>query len=353
MAWVAGGVDLAELTTALATLFEDRIANQINRAVVLGQLLPVTAGQGKNIQWDAKVGTAVPTSAVLAEGADVVTWNHDTVTPAVLQYGTYHDAFAIGGLSLDLAAAAGNPAELANLLEQKLQESVTRLAAAIATGIYSGTGATGNILGLFHTAGGDPAGALQATGTYASISRAAQPQWASNVLANGGVERALTIELMREMDRRIYEASGKNADLIVCPPLIHEKYGLLLGQPRRYVQDVYVRGQKITLDGGYKALEFDGIPVIRDALCPAGHMAWLTTEEVHLKQPPMSPGNRGTVTLAGTPEAQFGAGTMRLTAKIKALAETGDHIKIGLFAYPQLQVKRPNACGQIADLPTT
>ena len=351
MAWVTGGVDFAALTDALATKYEDQIAWQINRAVVLAQLLPVTPGQGKNIQWDLRTGTAVPTTAVIADGADVSTWNSDTKVPAVLQYGTYHDAFTISGKALDLARASGNPAELANLIEEELSESITRLAVAIAYDLYVGTGATNHINGLVTAT--STAGALAATGTYATIARSGYAQWAGNVLSNGAVERALTLELMRDMDRTIYTASGKNADLIVCGPLAHEAYGNLLGQPRRYVQDVTVRGIKITLDGGFKSLEFDGVPVIRDSLCPAGYMLFLNTEQVHLKQPPMMPGNRGMVALAGTPESQFGAGSMKLTAKVKALAETGDHVKIALFAYPQIQVKRPNACGMISDLLTS
>lgn len=342
-------VSLSAIATALATLFEDKIQWQINRAVVLGQLLEVSPGTGKNIQWVARFGTATPATAVIADGADVSVFNSDSKVPAVLQFGTYHDAFSITGKARAGAAAAGNPNELADLFAEEIMESVTRLAKAIAVDCYTGSGATDTLHGLLHSQGG-----ISATGTYATIDRAVQTQWASNVLANGGVARPLTLDLMRQMRRSIYTQSGERPDLIVTDPIQHEKYGKLFATERRYVDAVRIRGEAIKLDGGYQVLEFDGIPLVEDINHPAGKMTFMNSRHVKLKQLPDSPDsmNRaaGMVALQGTPEEQYGAGSPKLVARIQPLAITGDAYKFQLICYPQIQVKRPQACGVIEDL---
>lgn len=339
-------VDLSVITGVLASLFEDRITSQLNRSVVLAQLLPVTGGQGKNIQWVVRSGTAVPAGAVIADGADVTVFNSDTKTPAVLQWSVYHDAFAISGLSYTAAMAAGNPAELAGLFAEETEESVTRVAAAVGSDLYTGT--TG-IIGMLGAGGG-----LKATGTYAGINRATVTQWAGNEILNGGTPRALTFDLMRETRRAIYNASGEKPDLIVCSPKQHEKYGLLFQNERRYMDNVRLRGQNIQLDGGYQVLEFDGIPVVEDQFCPDDQMLFLSTRHVNLKYLPSGPDGinqaSGMQSLHGHPEEQFGGSPMQMGARVQPLAITGDSFKFAMYVYTQMCVKRPNACAVLGDL---
>lgn len=339
---------LSSIAAALTTLFEDRITSSINRATVLLQVLPVGPGTtGKNISWPVRFGTAV--GGARAEGADVSVFNNDTKVPATLEFGTYDDAFGVTGKALAGARAAGNPAELANLWSEELNECVERLAKGIAVDLYTGTGATDHIHGLVATSGG-----VMNTGTYANIDRGTYAQWKGTVNANGGVGRALTFDLMRDMRRQVYIASGLKPDLIVTTPALHEKYGKLFGQQRRYVQEVRLRGMTITLDGGYQMLEFDGIPVLEDVDCPDGDMLFLNTRYVSVLQLPDQPseatGGGSMVGLAGTAEEQFGQPASRLTARINALSRDGDTYKFQLICYPQMRVRRPNTCGVITDL---
>jgi hypothetical protein len=341
--------NFADIDAALATLFDDRIANQINRAVVLSQLLGVRPGTGKNLQWTVRTGTATPGTAVIADGADVAVFNADDKDPAVLQYGTYHDAFAITGKAMAAAGAAGNPAELAALLTDDLGDSIERIARAIAADVYTGTGATNVIHGLY--AAGAPA--IGDTGVYAGINRAVVTQFQGNVIdAAGG---PLTFALMRELRRDIYTASGQKPDLFVTDPRQHEVYGSLFGAERRYVDQVRRNdGTVIRLDGGYQVLEFDGVAVIEDTQHPAQKVSAINSMHVKMSQLFDSPDalNRamGLVTLKGTPEEQYGDGSLPLTARLQPLAITGDAFKFALYCYPQLQVKRPNSCGFIEDL---
>lgn len=341
-------VAMATIAASLTTIFEEQITSQINRATVLLQVLPVGPGTtGKNISWNARFGSAV--GGARAEGLAVAAFNNDTKVPATLEFGTYDDAFGVTGKAMAAARAAKNPEELANLFVDELGDSVERLAKGIAIDLYTGTGATDHIMGLVATAGG-----IMSTGTYATIDRGTYPQWAGTVMSNLGVDRALTFDLMREMRRRIYTASGLKPDLIVTTPELHEKYGKLFGQQRRYIQEIRLRGQTITLDGGYQMLEFDGIPVLEDVDCPAEHMLFLNTRYVRVVQLADQVDNvnnsMSMVGLAGTPEEQLGQPSAKLTARINPLGRDGDSYKFQLICYPQLQVRRPNSCGVIIDL---
>lgn len=346
-------VDLAAIASSLATIFEDRITQNINRAVVLNQLIPVKDGNGKNLSWNARFTAASYHAAVIADGADVTAYNSDVKVPATLQYGTYHDSFSVTGKARAAAAVTRNPAELEDLFAEEIEESVTRLASNIAADVYTGDGSSDTIMGLVDgTAGG-----IIATGTYAGINRSTYPEWGGNVLANGGVERPLTVGLMRAMRRAIYDASGMKPDLIVCDSFQHEKYAETFGDNRRYVDNIRLRGDRIVLDGGFQTLEFDGCPVVEDNNVPAGQMLFLNTRHLMLRPLPHAPDavnqGRGMIPLHGTPEEQFGPGKNVLTARINPLAITGDAYKFQLITYPQVQVKRPNCMGVLDDLATS
>ncbi|MCP3669597.1 MAG: phage major capsid protein [Gammaproteobacteria bacterium] len=338
--------DLASILSVLASKFESRVANQIQRSAVLPQLLEVKPGKGKNLQWVAKLGTA--TGAIIADGADVTVFNSDDKKPAILQYAEYHDAFAVTGRALSGAKASGNPEELATLFLEELGDSVERLAKIISQDMWTGDGDSDTLHGLL-----DDAGGVSASGVYASIDRAIDPQWASNEI-DAETTVALSFSLMRQMRSAIYTASGLKPDLIVCSPDVHEQYGNLFQSERRYLSQVRLRGGEITLDGGYGILEFDGIPVVEDPDCPANTMVFLNTRHVYTSQmgDSVSMINRALsmTGLKGTEEEQFGVGGIPLTAKIQPLAITGHAYKFALYCMLQICVKRPNACGKIINL---
>lgn len=341
----------AAIASSLNQRFEDQLASQINRSTPVFQVLPVKQATSPIIQWVAKFGTAgSPSTAALADGAAVSTFNSDVKVPASLDYTIYHDAFGVTGLAVSKAMVAGNPAQLANLFEEEMAESIPRLAMAVAQDIYSGPGTGNRMLGLTATAGG-----IRAAGTYAGIDRAARTQWAGNEDANGGVARALSIALMRRMRTTIYVASGFKPDFILCSPAIHEVYGNLLGDKRRYMEDVTLRGRKVVLDGGYQVLEFDGIPVIEDVSCPDamifGNSRFM---DVFQLPSPTDAANRaaGQVALKGTEEEQFGETNTKLTARCQPLQVGGDLYNFANYAYVQVRVRRPQATGYLKDLST-
>lgn len=344
-------VDVASIADAITVLFEDRVASAINRATVSLELFEIEDG-GASVQWDAEFGSAV--GAARAEGADVSTFNDDTLVPALLDYGTYDNAFAITGKALAKALASGNPADLEDLFGYKLMRSAEQLAKGIGGNIHDGTGASDQIHGFRPAAGN---GGLGATGTYAGIDRSTYPQWAATVKANGGVGRALSLDLMRGTVTDIYKASGLHFDVVLCDPDMHRKYGALIGQERRYVQQVTLRGQTIVLDGGYQVLEFDGRPVIMDVDAQPEEMLFLNSNDIRIKQLPnpvrSEHGGGMVMGIGGTPEHQLGASRKRLQARVNFLAKAGDKYKFQLICYPALQVRTPNRHGVLADIDPT
>lgn len=341
-------VQYSAISPALTIKFRPEIESQINRSTIVLQILPKGDGNsGKRLDWVVGFGTAV--GAARNEGASVSgDGNSDDKVPATLEYGNYDDHFTITGKAIRAAAAAGNPEQLAGLMTEEVKDTSERLAKGIAIDCYTGSGATNYIHGL--TASSGP---LAATGIYANVNRSTYPQWASNVYSNGGINRSLNRDLMRTVRRGIYEASGRKPDVILCSPGVHEQYGQTFEQQRRFVTEIKLRGQTIILDGGYYALEFDGIPVIEDNDCPDNDMLFLNTNFLDLRQlPDIGDGNSAYAQrdLRGTPEEQFGQRDAGITARINMLSRDGDFVRFQMICYPALRSRRNNVHARLTDL---
>lgn len=344
-------VNFSSVTGALQKRFAPEVTSQIMRASPILQILAgnIKMGDGQNIQWVPKFGTAsAGSAAATTEGADVSTFNSDTKEAASLLFGTYSEAFEVTGKALAAAAAAGNPEQLANLFESELMDAANRLAHAIGGEIYNGNGSGERMTGLL-------GGAILDTGTYAGLSRVTYPQWRGNVYANGGVGRDVTIAMMRSTRTNVYKASGEKPGLIVGGPSTCDAYGGTFKEQRRYVTDIKGGGGAvIKLDGGYTALEFDGVPVVEDVGCPEGKLLFLNLQHLFVKQLPQ-PGMVASAQATTRPlevqgEQIRGGGSTRFIIRIQPLAVNGDKFRFALYCYPQLQVRKPNAFGTLEDL---
>lgn len=346
---------LADILPALSQLFAPELARQFNRQSVLAELLPKQRGAGKNVGWDVRFSRSVHAGS-FTEGADMAPneFQRDPTVPATLHWGTYRTGFALSGLSV--AAASGSVGSALELLDQfrtNLTDAGSDLISQINRALYLGDGSGPNITGLF---GG---GALAASGTYAGINRATYPEWAGNVLGNGGVARPLTKALLDQMEESIYESCGMMPDIIVTSPSIARSYeGLFDAMARVLVErgDLSALGAipnaggpVIPANTGYTGLSYKGIPIYRDRDCPAGKLAMLNRQFAAIRVLPQV--NLGTsVTsreegLSGTPGNDTG-----ISARIDSLAKEGDSDKFQLVTYLELQVRRPNACGTLDDL---
>lgn len=364
-------IDKAAVAAALTQRFMDRLANAINRTVLMAQIAPVKndRGQGQNVQWDAVFGSAVGTA--IADGADVSTFNNDDKVPAVLQYAVMHDAFKLTGLARAVAAAAGNPAALSDLWLDALGDSVKRQAKGISGALYTGIGTAGppqTINGLVTTGG---VAAINDSGVYATIDRSVRTQWQSSVVAAttfdainnptgrfgltvSGEQAPEGIRMMRQTSADIYTASSMPYDVIVTSPLLHQAYGLSVHAERRWVDTIRTASGMIKLDAGYQVLEFDGRVMIQDTDCPDDEMLFLNTQEMLIQQLPDRADrvNRGLgmVNIAGNEDEFLGSGKTKLQARIQPLDVKGDAFPFALYSYLQMCVKNPNRFGRITGL---
>lgn len=104
-----------------------------------------------------------------------------------------------------------------------------------------------------------------------NITRSATtPWWKANVVSGAS---GLTFDLMEQVVDKCETNGNGNTSLIVTDHAQHRAYGALLVPDRRFVSADGMPHE--TLDGGFKALEFDGIPVVKDKDAPSKRMWFL------------------------------------------------------------------------------
>ena len=345
-------LDLAVIAAALRKTFDPTVARLFNRSVIGFSMAEVLAARGPNVQWDATSGEDVYTEANQAPGADMASRAEDTYVPAVLQFASYSQELKVMNAALEDAWASGNPEDLHDLFKPLVQSKSSLLAARMANDWYAGRGVTTyyEMQGLC-TVGGpldNDAGAL-----YAGVDRTTYPKWKSNVLANGGNVRKLKTDLIDQLEEEIYTSCGQPVDMYLTTPYLFRKLGQLVGADRMKTQDVFVRGEKITLDHGWHWLDYKGVPFIRDVRCPAGNIIALNSATIRIRPRGNSATTYKTLELEGTPESQRGIGKLQIVARIVPLANDGDYQRFGFYVYPCSQVTMPHFNGRITDLPTS
>ena len=342
---------LSNVANALSQGFAADLMRQYNRVTVLGEEIPseFQGNNGKNVAWDVMMGGQ--TASSYAEGSDVSAgeFTVDQPLPATLSWGNYRSAFQISENQINAAWMSKSSAtDIVQIVRERMLSAVSALASAENVDLWSGTGTDGsgnpNIVGL-------TGGALAATGTYATIDRTSYPLWAGNVLSNGGVDRALTLDLLEQAEENIYNASGMTADKIVCSSGVWRKYVGLFEPIRR------VAGMEQPSEYGTSVqnrLFFKGIPVIRDKDAPAGTLVFLNTEVVKkVYLPEIADASMDAVVAREVPGVGV-SGKLRtplqLPFKFEALAKTGDSVKFMCKSVLNLKVGRPNACALVQDI---
>ena len=121
---------------------------------------------------------------------------------------------------------------------------------------------------------------IAATGSYQNLDPAAagSSRWASTVLSNSAVNRALSEGLMMQLVDTIRTASGKKPTVIFTSLGVRRAYFNLLTQQRRYTDTK-------TFAGGMQGLAFNmgtEIPVVEDVDCKYNTMYMVCEDEVAL-----------------------------------------------------------------------
>lgn len=294
---------LSDIQNALCQRLRPRVIEQYNRSDVKLNAFRKTAGRGKNIAGDVTFGSV--TLQTFTDGQVVTTFNKDTDVPWSLPWAELGDALKISGRAED--AAAGDDTELGALFVRKLMERKTSIAGGINVELYTGAG--GNSIIGTQTA----AGPIDSTGTFAGISRSTYPQWAGNVLANGGLPRGLSMKLLEQAFEAVDASRGGGLTMGFVSPAMFNRLTAMAGDKVRVVQEAYIRGEALKASVGFQAVEVFGVPVFKDVSAPAGTIELFNDRHIGIEYLPAAPTRmaRGKVIqmipLAGTPQEQLNA----------------------------------------------
>ena len=243
---------------------------------------------------------------VIASGYDTITCTDPSVTEAA---GTYYvRPGSAPSLATSTAAAAGRY-EMMGLRGIVTDSNLDDIV------MYSGTSTS-------NTAPADDPLQGLSVGTYS--------WWKSIVDKHSagryGGQRALSFKLMDRMFDKVEENAGKDygPDVVITTRAIRREYKELCEGDRRHVNTM-------TLDGGWKALEYNGIPLMVDDDAIDGEMYFLTMRDLALYR--MSDYN-----------------WMDKDGSILSRISGYDAYEAVLYRYAELGCKRRNSQGVLVDL---
>lgn len=98
--------------------------------------------------------------------------------------------------------------------------------------------------------------------------------WTSQVVSNSATNRALTLELMQQPLDSIAtnsDYSEQDVEFLLCSYGVRAKYISLLVSEKRFVNT-------LELDGGFKGVDFNGIPLVPDPQCRKNRIYYVVPE---------------------------------------------------------------------------
>lgn len=115
--------------------------------------------------------------------------------------------------------------------------------------------------------------------TLHNLARGSYAWWKCSTFTNddnSGTNRDLSLDLIQEAITAV-EKNGDNVNLIVSSPEMRDAYAALLVADKRFVNT-------LDLDGGFKALEYSGIPWVADSDCQPNTVFFLNTDRLFIMQ---------------------------------------------------------------------
>jgi hypothetical protein len=120
-------------------------------------------------------------------------------------------------------------------------------------------------------------------GTYVdtlhNISRTTYPYWncsTNSTDSNSGTLRDMTLDLIQASLTSV-EVNGGKTNLIISDHALRDAYAALVVADKRFVNTM-------KLDGGWTALEYNGIPWVADGDCPANTVFFVDTDHLQIMQ---------------------------------------------------------------------
>lgn len=115
--------------------------------------------------------------------------------------------------------------------------------------------------------------------TLHNLNRSSYAWWKCSTFTdddNGGTNRDITLDLIQEGVTAV-EKNGDTVNLIMSGPDLRDAYAALLVADKRFVNT-------LDLDGGFKALEYSGIPWVSDVDVQPNTIFFLNTDRLFIMQ---------------------------------------------------------------------
>lgn len=225
------------------------------------------------IKWNADVGGAGVTIKDLNE--DATSSQQGAVEPANLAIGQTAITHTFDLVLNDVTEAAAVGIEpLRNLFQAHVNRGLIKIYRQLNTLLFTGTGikADARVIGMEKV--------IDNTYSYAGIAPASFPGWSSvlGVPASGTTPRALTKELLTNMETRLLNAEAAY-DLIITTPEIVETYKNVFNASRSFMTSGESNQRA---DMGISDVFYNGRPVLADPACTAGTMYFVDSTEIFL-----------------------------------------------------------------------
>lgn len=249
---------MAATTSTITELFKEYvdpvIAEQLNQMTATYNLLPHRGGDGKQINF--RVHDSRNTASFLAEGGAYASASNQGIANAQLNWARIQVPVEVSKTAI--AASRTSAAALKEALTYELTMATKDMMNYINYAVLTtdGTGSPASVDGLIEAVDDGTN-----YGTYAGITRSSSTWWKAQYMANGGVNRDLTLDLMRQMRTKIEKAGGRVKN-IVTPPELRDKYEALLFSAVRYVNPTL----NDKMAAGFTTLDFGGAKLVGDPL---------------------------------------------------------------------------------------
>ena len=249
-------VALATIPALINEVFDPVFAEILQRNTFFLSRMPVAGSTAERLKWRVHISGNDSAGSYGEQDALGTAGRQDYIT-AELEWKLNKVLVEVTGLAQAVSEGEGF---VRNLLQNELTEALPDLQEEINTQLLSdGTGNANKDLTGIYAAIDDGTD----VGTYAGIDRTVQTLWQSYRNDNaGGGNRALTLALMRDVKRTVEAHPRKGrVTAIYCGDALWDAYGaLLIGSTenkRQYNDNIQ------TLEGGWKSLGFEGVPVIK------------------------------------------------------------------------------------------
>ncbi len=251
-----------QLTAITEKKFLPKLVDNIfNSNALLMKLKAKEALQSGGDKIVAPLGYAETSAAGWYQGSETIsTSDNEVITAAEYDWKQLYANISI--TRRDELRNSGDAA-IINFVKSKVMIAEKTIRNKLSTGLYNDGTDAKQIQGLKL--------ALSASNTLGGIDQSAYSWWQANV---DGSTSTLTIAAMQGM----YGDCGEGTeypDLIVSDQDNFDRYYALLQPSQRFAAEDMARG-------GFKSLQFNGIPCVVDAACAAGDMYFLNTDYITL-----------------------------------------------------------------------